>query len=170
MGIRETSTSEVNAAKTRGNMVNGSQCLPCLLLVDFLGGFSLRHSPLGSVKSSTDPVASPEAIPVADVALAPSGSPAPDMTAPDTTTPDTIGGEGMHSIPFSDPERPSVNPGMLVRLDTTVDPEILEMPAPDSLDPEMVLLPSGAFGRGGGNSAAVSGEPLGHRYPRDRWP
>jgi hypothetical protein len=67
----------------------------------------------------------------------------------DTTAPDTIGGEGMHSIPFPDPERPSVDLGMLIRTDTTVDPEILEMPAPDGLDPEMVLPPWGRLGEVG---------------------
>lgn len=144
MGIRETSTSGVNAAKTRGSMVNGSQCLPCLLLVDFLGGFSPGHSPLGSVKSATDPVVSSEATPVADAALVSPGAPAADTTAPDT------GEEGMHPSPFSDRGGPSVDQGMLIRPDTTVDPEILEVLTPDSIDPEMVLPPRRHSGRMGG--------------------
>jgi hypothetical protein len=150
-GATEAKVTE--AASTLGM----GQCLSCLLVLwGALGGFSLGCSPSGTVKSTGGPDSAydPGEASSSEAALVSEAVPAsPDAPAADTMAPDMIVGEAMSPSPLAEPP---VDQGMIIRPDTTVTPEILEVPAPDGVDPEMVFPPRRPSGRMGGPAQPFS--------------
>ena len=103
-------------------------------------GCSLSESARSTADS--DDTAGSEAALVSEATLVSPGTPDAD-----TTVPDTIVGGAVDPGPL---EGPLFNQEMIIRPDTTADLEILKVPTPDSIDPEMFVPPRQPPGQRGG--------------------